>query len=171
MCIRDSPWVNGAGAVIYNGPRNPAVWPVLIERYAATHFAAVPGVYRQVLARTSLDPGDLPTLRHGLVAGEALTPALWTAWREATGRELYEALGMSELSTPTGREEALRAVPRPDGTVMVIHERAENADLRERGGWIFDARLVAPKGTDRIGVVVEELGTGAWGGVVARWGS
>ncbi len=63
------------------------------------------------------------------------------------------------------------AVPRPDGTVMVIHERAENADLRERGGWIFDARLVAPKGTDRIGVVVEELGTGAWGGVVARWGS
>lgn len=93
------PWVNGAGAVIYNGPRNPAVWPVLIERYAATHFAAVPGVYRQVLARTSLDPGDLPTLRHGLVAGEALTPALWTAWREATGRELYEALGMSELST------------------------------------------------------------------------
>lgn len=62
------------------------------------------------------------------------------------------------------------AVPRPDGTVMVIHERAENADLRERAGWIFDAQLVAPKGTDRISVVVEELGTGAWGGAVARWG-
>ena len=93
------PWVNGASSVVYNGPRDPSVWPALIERYAATHFATVPGVYRQLLRRTRLDPGDLPTLRHGLVAGEALTPALWNAWREATGRELYEALGMSELST------------------------------------------------------------------------
>ncbi len=93
------PWVNGASSVVYNGPRDPAVWPVLIERHAATHFAAVPGVYRQLLRRTPLDPADLPTLRHGLVAGEALSPALWGAWREATGRELYEALGMSELST------------------------------------------------------------------------
>lgn len=63
------------------------------------------------------------------------------------------------------------AVPRPDGTVMVIHERATDVDLRERAGWIFDARLVAPKGTERVSVVVEELTTGAWGGAVARWGS
>lgn len=63
------------------------------------------------------------------------------------------------------------AVPRPDGTVMVIHERATDADLRERAGWIFEAQLVAPKGTERVGVVVEELATGAWGGAVAPWGS
>jgi acyl-coenzyme A synthetase/AMP-(fatty) acid ligase len=38
-------------------------------------------------------------LRHGLTAGEALPPAVLEAWRAATGTELYEALGMSEIST------------------------------------------------------------------------
>jgi acyl-coenzyme A synthetase/AMP-(fatty) acid ligase len=38
-------------------------------------------------------------LRHGLCAGEPLAPALHTAWQEATGLVLYEALGMSEIST------------------------------------------------------------------------
>ena len=38
-------------------------------------------------------------LRHGLTAGEALPPAVLEAWRVSTGTELYEALGMSEIST------------------------------------------------------------------------
>ena len=63
------------------------------------------------------------------------------------------------------------AVPRPDGTVFVVHERAESADLTERKGWIFEARLVAPAGTSKVAVVVEELATGAWGGATAPWGS
>lgn len=93
------PWANGATAVVYDGPKDPTVWPRLLERFRATHFAAVPGVYRQILARGGLDEVDLSALRHGLVAGEALTTSLWTHWREATGRDLFEALGMSEVST------------------------------------------------------------------------
>ncbi len=38
-------------------------------------------------------------LRHGVTAGEALSPDLLAHWREATGTWLYEALGMSEIST------------------------------------------------------------------------
>jgi len=45
------------------------------------------------------DGGADHALRHGLTAGEALSPALLAHWREATGKELYEALGMSECST------------------------------------------------------------------------
>lgn len=93
------PWANGATAVVYNGPRQPGIWPELVDAVGATIFAAVPGVYRQLLRHADLDPAMLPTLRHALVAGEALTPALWEQWREATGRPLYEALGMSEIST------------------------------------------------------------------------
>lgn len=62
------------------------------------------------------------------------------------------------------------AVPRPDGTVLVIHERAEHADVARRPGWRFEAQVVAPKGTPRVAVVVEELATGAWGGALANWG-
>ncbi|MBL8259998.1 MAG: AMP-binding protein [Candidatus Competibacteraceae bacterium] len=93
------PWANGATAVLYNGPRDVAVWPLLMAKFRATLFAAVPGVYRQILKYADLRDFDLSGLRHGLTAGEALSAALLEQWRAITGKELYEALGMSECST------------------------------------------------------------------------
>lgn len=93
------PWANRATALIYNGPRDPAAWSRLIEVHRATLFAAVPGIYRQLLKYADLASSDLSSLRHGLTAGEALSRALLEEWRAATGLELYEALGMSEIST------------------------------------------------------------------------
>ena len=93
------PFARGATGALYAGPRDPAVWPRLIEATGATIFAAVPSLYRQALKHGDLAPGRLGRLRHGVTAGEALSPDLLAHWREATGRWLYEALGMSEVST------------------------------------------------------------------------
>lgn len=98
------PWAAGATAVVYTGPRpgdlnSGGAWWSLMAASGATVFAAVPGVYRQLLRGSSPEGRDLSRLRHGVVAGEALTPALWRQWRTTTGRELYEALGMTEIST------------------------------------------------------------------------
>ena len=93
------PWANGATTVLYNGEKDVQVWPKLMEKTHATLFAAVPTLYRQILKYCDLSAHDLSSLRHGLTAGEALSPALLDHWREATGKELYVALGMSECST------------------------------------------------------------------------
>lgn len=93
------PWSCGATSVIYNGPRDRGIWPELIASQRATLFAAVPSVYRQILKYADLGSHELSSLRHGLTAGEALPPDLLAAWTEATGKPLYEALGMSEIST------------------------------------------------------------------------
>lgn len=93
------PWSVGATAVLYNGPRDPAVWPRLIAEYRATLFAAVPTLYRQILKYGDLGAHDLSSLRHGCTAGEPLPVELLDAWTHATGKPLYEALGMSEIST------------------------------------------------------------------------
>jgi acyl-coenzyme A synthetase/AMP-(fatty) acid ligase len=93
------PWANGATAVLYNGPADPAIWPDLIERLGVTIFATVPSLYRRILKYGSFRREGVATLRHGLTAGEALPPAVLDAWRDATGTELFEALGMSEIST------------------------------------------------------------------------
>lgn len=93
------PWANGATAVLYNGPTDPGIWPKLIERYRVTIFATVPSLYRRILKYAASDVGALTSLRHGLTAGEALPSTLLESWRATTGRELYEALGMSEIST------------------------------------------------------------------------
>ncbi|WP_232628520.1 acyl-CoA synthetase [Methylobacterium sp. Leaf118] len=93
------PWACGATAVLYNGPRDRGIWPGLIDAHGATIFAAVPSVYRQILKYADLAAHDLSRLRHGVTAGEALSPDLLDDWTAHTGKPLYEALGMSEIST------------------------------------------------------------------------
>jgi acetyl-CoA synthetase len=108
------PWANGATAIIYTGEKDPALWPRLITQTGATLFAAVPGLYRQILKYAQPAPAELGALRHGLMAGETPPPGLFDEWTAQTDREIYEALGMSEISTyvSTGPD-----VPRQPGAI------------------------------------------------------
>lgn len=90
------PWTMGATALIPGTGVSADQLPLLLKRFDATIFAAAPGVYRQML-RTKLPA--LPRLRHGLSAGEKLSEDVRKMWHDATGTFIYEALGMSELST------------------------------------------------------------------------
>jgi acyl-coenzyme A synthetase/AMP-(fatty) acid ligase len=93
------PWANAATAIVYTGVKEPDVWPRLIATHRATIFAAVPSLYRQILKYAAPTRSSLGALRHGLIAGETPPPGLLEDWYEATDLELYEALGMSEIST------------------------------------------------------------------------
>jgi acyl-coenzyme A synthetase/AMP-(fatty) acid ligase len=68
----------------------------LLARSQATIFAAAPGAFRQML-RAPIPA--LPNLRHALSAGEAMPDAIRAAWTAATGTQVHEALGMTEIST------------------------------------------------------------------------
>jgi acetyl-CoA synthetase len=119
------PWANGATAIIYTGEKDPAVWPRLIANTGATLLAAVPGLYRQILKYGDLTPERLGALRHGLMAGEAPPPGLFEEWEGRTGRPLYEALGMSEISTYVSsvgvpRKAGAVGKPQPGRRVVVL---------------------------------------------------
>ncbi|WP_438989941.1 class I adenylate-forming enzyme family protein [Lentibacter sp.] len=91
------PWTIGATALIPEDGIAPDALPSLMKSHQASIFAAAPGVYRKILkAGAAL---DVPTLRHGLSAGEKLSETLRSQWQKATGREIFEAYGMSECST------------------------------------------------------------------------
>ena len=90
------PFANGCTSVVYTGERDDAVWASLIAEHGVTIMASVPGIYRQLL-RSGIHPAS--SLRHGLTAGESLARPILDGWREQTETELYEALGMSEIST------------------------------------------------------------------------
>lgn len=108
------PWTVGATALIPAPGTRPDQLPLYLRRFDATLFAAAPGVFRQMLkAHPTL---DLPRLRHGLTAGEALADNVRADWQRATGKPLYEAYGLSECSTflsasPASGEGALRVQP------------------------------------------------------------
>ena len=109
------PWANGATAVLYNGPADPTVWPQLIDAFGVTIFATVPSLYRRILKYATFQREGLRTLRHGLTAGEALPPAVLQAWKQATGKPLYEALGMSEISTYISTGPGMKVKPGSPG--------------------------------------------------------
>jgi acyl-coenzyme A synthetase/AMP-(fatty) acid ligase len=93
------PWAAGAHALLAETPAGAAAWLSLIECHGVNVFAAVPTVYRQILKHGRPEDHDLRALRHVLCAGEPLSPALLDEWRRRAGTEMYESLGMTEIST------------------------------------------------------------------------
>ena len=163
------PWAAGATALIPAPGTPAAALPGLLAAHGATILAAAPGVYRRIL-RGPVPP--LPALRHGLSAGEALPPALRAAWRDATGTDLHEALGMSECSTFVSGSPARPApegwagYPQPGRRVRVEGGRLQvgaddpglmlgywedGAPRRPEGAWIDTGDLAeaAPDGAIR----------------------
>lgn len=93
------PLANGATTVVYTGTKEPGVWPRLVNLVSGTIFASVPSIYRQMMKYCPHGGLDMPTLRHCLTAGEPMPVDVASEWIKRTGKPLYEALGMSEIST------------------------------------------------------------------------
>lgn len=93
-------WANAATAVLVgSGRKDVSIWTWVLRNLPVTVFATVPSLYRRILKYHAGDLARLSYLRHSLSAGEALKPELWQRWTEITGRPLFEALGMTEIST------------------------------------------------------------------------
>jgi len=105
------PWTLGATALIPAADTPVCDLPTLLAQHSATIFAAAPGVYRQLLKSLTC---SIPTLRHGLSAGEKLPDSTRAAWDAATNTPIFEAYGMSECSTFIS---ASPTRPAPSGTL------------------------------------------------------
>ncbi|MFO1203565.1 MAG: class I adenylate-forming enzyme family protein [Tabrizicola sp.] len=130
------PWTVGASALIPAAGTPTTDLPTLMARNKATILAAAPGVYRQLL-RAEFPP--LPHLRHGLSAGEALPHQLRQHWRNRTGTDLHEALGMSEVSTylsgsPTRpAPEGTTGYPQPGRHIAILDDQGQPVPRGEPG--------------------------------------
>ncbi len=92
------PWANGATALIALDPGDGAFWAEVIKTHHPSIFAAAPGIYRKIM-KSGAEASSFASLRHGLSAGEALSGSLRQGWQELTGLQIFEALGMTEVST------------------------------------------------------------------------
>jgi acetyl-CoA synthetase len=84
--------------IAHEGRNDASTWPRLIAKHAATVLIGVPTIYRQILQKTALGRGDVPTLRHCMSAGEHLSDEMFEQWKRRFGLDIYEAVGMSECS-------------------------------------------------------------------------
>lgn len=131
-------WSVGATAILNAGARDPQVWPDLAREYRPTVFAGAPAVFRRILKYGSDLGPSFASLRHAVTAGEALSPVVAEGWREATGKPLLEALGMSEcstyVSTPPGRSaRGFAGWPQPGRKVAVLDAEGAPVPFGETG--------------------------------------
>ena len=92
------PLFQGKTVIVYEGKNDAELWPRLIQQYQCTTFIGVPTIYRQIIQKTAFCHDDMPSLRHCMSAGEHLSDEMLEAWRERFSMDVFEAIGMSELS-------------------------------------------------------------------------
>jgi acetyl-CoA synthetase len=92
------PLYRGKTVIVHEGRNDAEGWIRLIAKHSATIFIGVPTIYRQIIQKTSFTGGDVPTLRHCMSAGEHLSDEMLGLWKDRFGVEIYEAVGMSEVS-------------------------------------------------------------------------
>jgi acetyl-CoA synthetase len=92
------PLYRGKTVIVHEGRNDAEGWIRLIAKHGATIFIGVPTIYRQIIQKTAFTGADVPTLRHCMSAGEHLSDEMLTLWRERFGVDIYEAVGMSEVS-------------------------------------------------------------------------
>jgi benzoate-CoA ligase family protein len=93
------PWTAGAGTVLNSGPaRETTAVLGIIERHRPSVFYNAPTGYAAMLAVPDLTGSyDLSSLRLCVSAGEALPAPVWHAWKDATGLEIIDGIGSTEL--------------------------------------------------------------------------
>ncbi|MEA4888982.1 MAG: AMP-binding protein [Clostridiaceae bacterium] len=91
-------WLMEAGIYVFDFDRfDPAVLLNHIQNDGITTFCAPPTIYR-FLIQEDLTKYDLSHIQHCTIAGEALNPEVYERFRQATGLELKEGYGQTEMT-------------------------------------------------------------------------
>jgi 2-aminobenzoate-CoA ligase len=106
----------GATVVVSEGRFDPEVALATIERYGVTVFAAVPTIYRLMLAVPQAESRfRLGTVRMGLSAGDALPADTFNGWRDRFGVTIYDGIGQTETHIFFGEPDRLAHQAGVDG--------------------------------------------------------
>ena len=133
------PLFHGKTVIVYEGKNDAELWPRLIKQYDCTTFIGVPTIYRQIIQKTDICGDDLPSLKHCMSAGEHLSDEMLMAWRERFGRDVYEAIGMSELSYYISQNKfnpirpGSAGFPQPGHNVTLLDEALKEVAVDEEG--------------------------------------
>jgi acyl-coenzyme A synthetase/AMP-(fatty) acid ligase len=133
------PLYNGLTVIVHEGRNDATLWPTLIAKHGCTVFIGVPTIYRQIIQKTGFTRRDVPTLRHCMSAGEHLSDEMLAAWRERFGMDVYEAIGMSEISyyLSQNRFHPIRpgsaGFPQPGHDVRLLDDDLEEVPAGEEG--------------------------------------
>jgi benzoate-CoA ligase family protein len=127
------PYDAGAAGVLFAGRPTPEAVFAQVRRHRPTLFFGVPTSYASMLA--AIEKGaaaDFASVRACFSAGESLPPILFERWREATGLEILDGIGSTEICHCFLSNRASAARAGSSGTVIPGYDvRLEGEDGSE----------------------------------------
>jgi acetyl-CoA synthetase len=137
------PFSVGAASLLMPGRATPAAVFAAIAQYRPTVFYGLPTLYTLLTHAPEIRAADFSSLRLAVSAAEILSSEISHAWKAATGLEIVECLGSTEmlnvyLSNTPERKKAGAAGLRVPGYEIVLKDDAgrEVADGSEGMMWI-----------------------------------
>ncbi len=124
-----APWLRGAAALLHDGRFDPAERLEICAREQVNLLCQSPTEYRMMAKR--IDLHELPAMRRMVSAGEPLNPEVIRVFRTATGLDINDGYGQTEIGAITG---SLVDQPVRDGSMGLplpgIKLRVEQGELQ-----------------------------------------
>ncbi|MBO5974386.1 MAG: AMP-binding protein [Paludibacteraceae bacterium] len=122
-----------------------------IQDYKITSFCAPPTIYRFMI-KEDLTKYDLSSLEYCTTAGEALNPAVFETFYQATGIRIMEGFGQTETTMTIGTFPWMKSkpgsmgVPNPAYDMDLITSDGRKAEAGEQGEIVFYTKKCRPVG-------------------------
>jgi len=127
-------WISGSAVMVYDYEKFvPAEMLDVITKYKVTTFCAPPTIYR-FLIHEDMSGYDFSSLQYAVVAGEPLNPEVFHKFHQATGLELKECYGQTEVTVLVGTFSGMvprpgsMGLPNPQYKVEIVDENGERCE-------------------------------------------
>ena len=145
-------WLCGTAVFVYDYDRFvPHAMLEVITQHRVTTFCAPPTIYRFFI-KEDLSKYDFSALKHCAVAGEPLNPEIYEQFLAATGLELREAYGQTELTVTLATFPWLKpkpgsmGKPSPGYDIDLVREDGLSCDMGEEGQIVVRTSRRKPAG-------------------------
>ena len=145
-------WLSGASVFVYDYDKFvPSELLEIISKYKITSFCAPPTIYRFFI-KEDLTRYDLSSLIDCSIAGEPLNPDVYNQFLKATGLELREGYGQTELTVTIATYPWMKpkpgsmGKPSPGYAVDLLNDDGKSCEIGEEGQIVIYTDKSVPVG-------------------------
>ena len=136
------PYWAGASTVLLAGKPTPEAVLETIKRFEPTLFFSAPTLYNAILNYPHAGDCELPSIRYGVSAAEALPAHVWRRWKETFGVTILDGIGSTEMlhifisNTPDELKPGSSGKPVPGYEAKILDEEEYAVDDPGEAGYL-----------------------------------
>jgi benzoate-CoA ligase len=136
------PYWAGASSVLLPGKPTPGAVLETIQRFEPSLFFSTPTLYNAILNYPHAGDYELPSIRYGVSAAEALPAHVWRRWKERFGISILDGIGSTEMlhifisNTPDELKPGSSGKPVPGYEIRIFDEEEYPVEEPGEAGYL-----------------------------------